>query len=75
MHDKVVDQEVKGILQTAGVVAREVEVERFNSLLLAFDTLGNRILKTGVNNMLSLEFVQNLSLEFGRAHVLRKLCS
>jgi hypothetical protein len=72
MHDKVVDQEVKGILQSTGVVASEIEVERLDLLLLAFDSLGCRILNTSVNNVLSLKLVKNLRLEFGGAHVLRE---
>jgi hypothetical protein len=75
VHDKVVDQEVKGVLQSTSVVASEVEVKRLDCLLLALNSFGHGVLKASVNNVLSLELVQDLSLELGRAHVLGKLGS
>jgi len=75
MHDEVVEQEVDGVFQPTGIVPGKDKVEAFNLLFLSINGLGVAILKLCINNVLSLELVQDLRLELCRAEVLAKVGS
>jgi hypothetical protein len=75
MHDQMVEQEVDGIFEPTGIVSGEDQVESLNLLFSAVNRFSLAVLKLSINNMLSLELVENVSLEFSGAEMLAELGS
>jgi hypothetical protein len=71
----VVEQEVDGVFQPTRVVPGKDKVETLNLLFLTIDHLGLAILQLSINNVLSLQLVDDFSCKFGRAEVVAKLRS
>jgi hypothetical protein len=75
MHDQVVEQEVDSIFEPAGIISGKDQVESLDLLFPAVNSLSLAVLKLSIDNMLSLELIENVSLEFSGAEVLAELGS